>query len=118
MVLVIGRLFAVVLAGIAISKSYVDFRSGRESVQMFLLWTVTWLGIVVVALFPSIIDTVLAVGGGNAGVGTFLGIALVFLAGSTGRCNTCIKCFCRSCELQRLAWPLIELPSNRVQMFL
>ena len=39
-------------------------------------------------------------------------------AGSTGRCNTCIKCFCRSCELQRLAWPLIELPSNRVQMFL
>ena len=39
-------------------------------------------------------------------------------ASSTGRCNTCIKCFCRSCELQRLAWPLIELPSNRVQMFL
>ena len=39
-------------------------------------------------------------------------------AGSTGRCNTCIKCFCRSCELQRLAWPLVELPSNRVQMFL
>ena len=29
-------------------------------------------------------------------------------AGSTGRCNTCIKCFCRSCELQRLAWPLVE----------
>ena len=28
------------------------------------------------------------------------------------------KCFCRSCELQRLAWPLVELPSNRVQMFL
>ena len=79
MVLVIGRLFAVVLAGIAISKSYVDFRSGRESVQMFLLWTVTWLGIVVVALFPNIIDTVLAAGGGGAGVGTFLGIALVFL---------------------------------------
>ncbi len=39
-------------------------------------------------------------------------------ASSIGRCNTCIKCFCRSCELQRLAWPLVELPSNRVQMFL
>ena len=79
MALVVGRIFAVVLAGIAISKSYVDFRSRKESAQMFLLWTLIWLGIVVVALYPTIIDRMLAAGGGRAGVGTFLGMALVFL---------------------------------------
>ena len=46
---------------------------------MFLLWTLTWLGIVAVALFPSIVDRLTAVGGGGVGIGTFLGMAIVFL---------------------------------------
>ena len=53
-----------------------------------------------------------------SGLWLFISLVPIVGAGSTGRCNTCIKCFCRSCELQRLAWPLVELPSNRVQMFL
>ena len=74
-----ARLFAIFLAGVAISKSYVDLRARRESPQMFVLWTATWIGIVVVALFPSIIDALISLGGGRTGIGTFLGMALVFL---------------------------------------
>ena len=74
------KIFSLVLAAIAVSKSYVDFRSRAESLQMFLLWTLTWTAIVVVALFPTVIDIVLSYSGsGRAGLGTVFGMALVFL---------------------------------------
>lgn len=76
MIVIISQIFSVLLAIVAISKSYVDFRARRESLQMFLFWTVTWLAIVCVSLFRSIIDTLIA---GQTGVGTFLGMAVVFL---------------------------------------
>ena len=38
MFLLFARVFSIVLALIAISKSYVDFKERKESVQMFLLW--------------------------------------------------------------------------------
>jgi hypothetical protein len=77
MVKYIAQVFSLLLAIIAISKSYVDFRARRESLQMFVLWTVTWSGIVLFALFPQIIDVLL--GGSRAGVGTFLGMGVVFV---------------------------------------
>ena len=80
MFLIFVKFFSVALAAIAVSKSYVDFRSRAESLQMFLLWTLTWIAIVVVALFPTIVDIILAyAGSGRAGLGTFFGMALVFL---------------------------------------
>lgn len=79
MFVVISKIFSLLLASIAISKSYVDFRSRRESVQMFVLWTITWLAIVTVSLRPTIITILLSRGGGNAGIGTFLGMGIVFL---------------------------------------
>ena len=39
MFLLFARIFSVVLAAVAISKSYVDFKARKESAQMFLLWT-------------------------------------------------------------------------------
>jgi len=77
MFVLISQVFSFVLAVIAISKSYVDFRSRRESLQMFVLWTMTWAAIVLVALFPSIIGFLL--GGSRAGIGTFLGMGGVFV---------------------------------------
>jgi small membrane protein len=79
MFLILSKVFSVLLAGIAISKSYVDFRARVESLQMFLVWTFTWTGIVLVALFPSIVDIGLSSFGSRAGLGTFFGMALVFL---------------------------------------
>jgi len=76
---VFAKVFSVVLASIAISKSYVDFRSKKESARMFFLWTFTWIAIVLLALVPSIIDVLIGLGGGSAGIGTFLGMAIVFM---------------------------------------
>jgi hypothetical protein len=76
----VSKVFALVLAAIAISKSYVDFRARLESVKIFLFWIFTWLAIVVIALFPSIVDYVIdSFGAGQTGLGTFFGMALVFL---------------------------------------
>src|SRR5437667_11739558 len=72
--------FSLALAAIAISKSYVDFRARRESLQMFLLWSLTWTGVVVVALFPSIVDVILAYPTSRgAGLGVLFGMGLVFV---------------------------------------
>jgi hypothetical protein len=80
MFVALAQIFSVVLAGIAISKSYVDFRAKVESLPIFIFWIVTWIMIVVIALFPSIIDLLISsFGGGRTGLGTFFGMALVFL---------------------------------------
>src|SRR2546421_11564574 len=74
-----AKIFSFFLAAIAISKSYVDFRGKVESLQIFVLWVITWSAIVIVALFPSIVDVLISFGGGRTGLGTFFGMALVFL---------------------------------------
>lgn len=75
-----SQIFSVLLAFIVISKSYVDFRSRAESLPMFIFWVFTWTTIVIVALFPSIVDILISsFGSGRAGLGTVFGMALVFL---------------------------------------
>ena len=74
------KFLAVLLAIIVVSRSYIDFRSRVESLKLFLFWAVTWCAIVIVALFPSLVDVLTAsFGRGQTGVGTFLGMAMVFL---------------------------------------
>ena len=80
MFVIISKVFSFVLAAIVISKSYVDFRNKIESFQVFAFWFVTWVAIVIVALFPSIIDLMIEVFGGHrTGLGTVFGMGLVFL---------------------------------------
>src|ERR1043166_9113721 len=80
MFLIASKIFSLVQAAIALSKSYVDFRSKIESLRMFVFWIVTWTAIIVIALFPSIIDLLISsFGGGRTGLGTFFGMGLVFL---------------------------------------
>jgi small membrane protein len=75
----IPKLLAVVLAIIVVSKSYIDFRSRVESLQLFLFWAFMWALIVTTALFPNIVDVVIGYFGRGTGVGTFLGMAVVLL---------------------------------------
>ena len=75
----ISQIFSLLLGGVAISKSYVDFRARRESLPMFVVWTLTWTAIILVALLPSLVAGLLTRGGGRAGIGTFLGMGVVFL---------------------------------------
>ena len=80
MLVLASKIFSLLLALIALSKSYVDFRGRLESLSMFVFWTVTWTLIVAVALFPSLVDVLLSFSStGRAGLGTFFGMALVFL---------------------------------------
>src|SRR5690242_6232355 len=80
MFLIIAKVFSVLLASVAVSKSYVDLKAKRESLSLFLFWTVTWAGIVIVALFRSVVDVLISsFGEGQTGLGTFFGMALVFL---------------------------------------
>ncbi len=75
-----SQIFSIILAGIAITKSYLGFRAKVESLQIFIFWVAAWIAIVIVALFPSIIGVTIAnFGSGQAGLGTFFGMALVFL---------------------------------------
>lgn len=75
-----AQIFSVILAAVAITKSYLGFRAKVESLQLFLFWVAVWMAIVIVALFPSIVDVIIAnFGSGHAGLGTFFGMALVFL---------------------------------------
>ena len=55
-----SQIFSIILACVAITKSYLGFRAKVESLQIFLLWVAAWLAIVVVALFPSIVDAAIA----------------------------------------------------------
>ena len=80
MFFVAAKVFSIILAAIAISKSYVDLRARVESVQMFIFWVFTWTMIVLIALFPAIVDIVIATSGyGRTGLGTVFGMGLVFL---------------------------------------
>jgi hypothetical protein len=80
MFVILAKIFSFLLAAIVISKSYVDFRNKIESLPVFIFWIVTWAAIVVVALFPWIIDSLLfSFGGGRTGLGTVLGMGLVFM---------------------------------------
>jgi len=80
MFVLISQIFAMVLAVIVFARSYVDFRARTESLQVFLFWAVTWAMILIVALFPSIIEyTIRFTGGERAGLGTFFGMVIVFL---------------------------------------
>jgi hypothetical protein len=36
-------------------------------------------------------------------------------ADSTGRCNACVKSFCRCFKIQSLSWPLIQFASHRAE---
>ena len=80
MFLIVAKIFSVLLAAIVISKSYVDLRARAESLQMFIFWVFTWTMIMLVALFPSIVDFLIASSRyGQTGLGTVFGMGLVFL---------------------------------------
>ena len=77
MFLTVIKVIALLFALLVTIKSYLAYRQHQESLVMFLFWTVTWLAIITFAFFPQLIDLVL--GQQNVGVGSFIGVALVFV---------------------------------------
>jgi len=77
MLLVLIKILALIFTGLVIVKSYLAYRARQETLVMFLFWSLTWLIIAVIAFYPELITVIL--GERKLGVGSFLGIALVFV---------------------------------------
>ena len=74
------KIISLALGLMVISKTYLDYKKKNESFFMFFFWTVAWIGIIIVSLFPEIINDALAISRAQrVGTGTFVGVALVFL---------------------------------------
>lgn len=78
--IIIARILATVFALIVLSRSIVDYKNKKESLQMTVFWVIVWLAIATIAFFPSIIDTAITIfGGDKTGLGTVFGMGLVFV---------------------------------------
>jgi len=78
--IIIAKIFAAVFAIVVLSRSIVDYRDKKESLQMTVFWIVVWVTISAIAFFPILVDKTIEILGGNrTGLGTFLGMGLVFV---------------------------------------
>ena len=79
-IIALVKIFSIIIGLTAISKTYYDYKKHRESMVMFLFWTITWVLIVTASLFPSLIISFISKNGDNGvGAGTFIGVAFVFV---------------------------------------
>lgn len=77
---IIVKILAIFLGLMVISKSYHDYQKKRESLAMFLFWTIIWVAIMVFAIKPILVIKIIRWSGNRKmGIGTFLGMASVFL---------------------------------------
>lgn len=78
--IILAKIFSIILGLIVIPKAYLDFKKRRSSFVMFLFWTITWLVIISLSLYPILIEKISsAIGDNNSGVLAFLSMSLVFI---------------------------------------
>jgi len=78
--IILAKIFSAIFAIVVLSRSIVDYRDKKESLQMTVFWIAIWLAIIAIAFFPVLIDKIVALFGGNrSGLGTVLGMGLVFI---------------------------------------
>lgn len=80
MLLIVSKIIALVLTVLVLSRSISDYRSRKESLFMTIFWSVIWLIICAIALYPQMIDMLIVkLGNERAGLGTIIGVALIFV---------------------------------------
>ena len=78
--IIFTKIVSILLALLVISKTYLDYKKKREGLTMFLFWSITWVAIVYVAIKPSIFyKFATSLSNKDVGMGTFVGLAFVFL---------------------------------------
>lgn len=78
--IVLVKVFSILLGLTVISKSYHDYKKHKENLLMFLFWTLAWSAIIVASIFPNIVFSLAGrISGNGIGIGTFFGVAFVFL---------------------------------------
>lgn len=76
----IPQAIAVFFASLVFTKSFDDFRRRQEPLPVFILWITVWSSVLLVAFFPGITFWIQEhILGPQAGIGTMLGIAIMFL---------------------------------------
>ena len=78
--IIFAKIFSAIFAIVVLSRSIVDYRDRKESLQMTVFWIMVWIIIIAIAFFPVLIDeTIKLFGGDRSGLGTVLGMGLVFI---------------------------------------
>ena len=78
--ILLARVFAIILTIIVLGKAILDYKKGRESFVMLAFWLLSWISILFFAIKPDYLFWINDhVGGENSGIGTFLGMAFMFL---------------------------------------
>lgn len=78
--IIIAQAFASIFAILVVSRSLVDYKQKKESLQMTLFWVVIWISVLALAFFPWLVDQIIANSGGDrTGLGTIFGMGLVFM---------------------------------------
>jgi len=78
--IIFAKIFSIIIGLTVISKTYHDFKKNYESLTMFLFWSLIWFAIMITALFPDLfVRLIEKVSGNGVGLGTFAGIAFIFL---------------------------------------
>ena len=77
MILLFAKILACVIAIFVLAKTTHDFWKKKESLFMFAFWYILWWGVIVLTLFPKLIDMIF--GQGRSGVNTFMGLVIVLV---------------------------------------
>ena len=74
------RIITILIAGVSISKSYIDYRHKREPAVMFIFWCVVWSIASLIIVYPPLIDKVLAYTKDKSiTVGSLTGLGFLFI---------------------------------------
>ena len=78
--IILVKLICLFLGLTVIAKTYIDYKRKYESLTVFLFWTLTWIVIIYASLQPAqIYQFVQSLSRENIGLGTFGGIAFIFI---------------------------------------
>ncbi|MFH1855245.1 MAG: DUF2304 family protein [bacterium] len=78
--LILAKILSAIFALVVLSRSIVDYREKKESLQMTVFWIVVWLAITAIAFFPFLVSEAIKLFGGNrTGLGTVFGMGLIFV---------------------------------------
>jgi hypothetical protein len=87
--IIFTKIIAIVIGLTVLTKTYHDFKKHYESLTMLLFWFIIWITIIAAALLPDFfVNLATRISGNGVGVGTFAGIAFIFLLFITYRVYT------------------------------
>ena len=75
-----AKIISIVLAVFAITKTYLDLKKRNTGIVMFLFWTITWLAIILLSLYPILVEKIsTSFGDSKSGMTALFSISFVFI---------------------------------------